>query len=62
MVQTVVSQEESWETRTGSRPPLHCIAINPETERRNYLIKYEEITMALNKKLYLDDTIVFRYY
>ena len=32
MVQTVVSQEESWESRTGSRPPLHCIAINPETE------------------------------
>ena len=51
MVQTVVSQEESWETRTGSRPPLHCNMINPETERRNYLIKYEEITMALNKKL-----------
>ena len=49
MVQTVVSQEESWETRTGSRPPLHCD--NPETERRNYLIEYEEITMALNKKL-----------
>ena len=49
MVQTVVSQEESWETRTGSRPPLHCNMINPETERRNYLIKYEEITMALKK-------------
>ena len=34
-MQTVDSQEESLESRTGSRPPLHCyrIVINPETER-----------------------------
>ena len=36
---------------TGSSPTQHCIVINKETESRNYMIKYEEITMALVKKL-----------
>ena len=51
-MQTVNSQEESLESRTGSRPPLHCqrIVINPETERAG-IRKCEDITMALMKKL-----------
>ena len=37
--------------RTGSSPPQQCIVINTETESRNYMIKYKEITMVLVKKL-----------
>ena len=45
MVQTVISQE------AGGQDREHWIVINSEAESRNYMIKYEEITMALVKKL-----------
>ena len=45
VMQTVVSQE------AGGQDREHCIVINTEAESRNYMIKYEEITMALVKKL-----------
>ena len=51
MVQTVVSQEVGVRDGEQATIVLHRIVINPEMERRNYLIKYEEITMALTKKL-----------
>ena len=51
MVQTVVSQEVGVQDGGQAIIALHRIVINPEMERRNYLIKYEEITMALTKKL-----------
>ena len=53
MEQTVISQEVG--VQDGEQATigiaLRRIVINPMTKRRNYLIKYEEITMALNKKL-----------
>ena len=51
MVQTVVSQEVGVRDGEQATIVLHRIVINPEMERRNYLIKYEEILMALTKKL-----------
>ena len=47
MVQTVVNQEAGGQDREH----CHCIVINTEAESWNYMIKYEEITMALVKKL-----------
>ena len=51
LVQTVVSQEVGVQDGEQATIALHRIVINPEMERRNYLIKYEEIKMALTKKL-----------
>ena len=45
VVQTVISQE------AGGQDREHCIVINTEAESWNYMIIYEEITMALVKKL-----------
>ena len=44
--------------RTGSSPPLYCFVINTETESRNYMTKYEEISMALVKKVLIQIMLI----